>query len=748
LPLGPTRVRLVVSDDRLRELFLVGDQDASALCVDRTAHGCFKGRQKCKGCHKTEGRRGIACSVPARHAGVIPAKPRLRTRQSPSSRREREPIESRQFETFLVELSDAFVQRPAALVTPLIDEWLGKLARLIAVDRITLWEISGDGNTIVRRYMHTLPGCEPAPSVVPGRQFSWLMEQNRRGQIIAWSHVPEDVPIEARGELEYGQRIGAKSLLSIPIAAGALLCVLAFTSVRKYRRWSPVVIQRLRLVCSILAGAVVRERTEGALKAFEARNRAIVKALPDLLFVISPEGVYLECHCRDYSELLHSPDQFLGRSLEEVLPSEVAWIFRAGIAQVSHSSGVVEIEYSLMIGEDPREYEARMVRRDDGAIVAIVRNITHRSRAARQLRESEERFRGAFEHSGIGMALVGLDGRWLRSNPETRRILGYSEEELQSGCFQHLTHPDDLEPDLRDFHRALRGEIDHYEMEKRYIHKDGHIVPAFLSVSVVRDEQRRPLYFVSQLQDMTERQKAHLEIERLRIELARFGRAALTGQLTASLAHHLMQPIAAIQSNAQACRRLMQANAPGLEMQQALQDIEVNCGRAADMIGNIRGMLRKEPGERRGLCVNELVHQVVELMRPHLALRRVSLSLRLQDGIGDVFGNPIELQQVVLNLVLNSAEALQSSSGAREVAVETSDRESQVEVIVRDCGPGVDPTMLRRIFEPFFTTKPEGIGMGLTISADIIRSHGGRIWAEPCAEGAGLAVRFILPHKA
>jgi len=704
--------------------------------------GCSGGHQ---GKHsRAKGRRcGAAHSTSStQHAGVIPTK----SPGSESARRHRDPVESPEFETFLVELSDAFVQRPAALVTPLIDEWLGKLARRIEVDRITLWEISSDGNTIIRRYMHTLPGCEPSPSVAAGRQFAWLMDENRRGNIVAWSRMPEDVPPEARGELEYSQRIGAKSLLSIPVPASSVLCVLAFTSVRRYRHWSPVTIQRLRLVCSILAGAVVRERTEGALKAFEARNRAIVKALPDLLFVISPDGVFLECHCRDHSELLLPPDQFLGRSVDEVLPAEVAWIFRSGISQAAQSSGVVEVEYSLTVEDEPREYEARLVCRDDGAIVAIVRNITQRNRDARQLRESEERFRGAFEHSGIGMALVGLDGRWLRSNPETRRILGYTEEELQASRFQDVTHPEDLAADLRDYERALRGEIDHFEMEKRYIHKDGHIVPAFLSVSIVRDENRRPLYFVSQLQDMTERQKAHLEIERLRIELARFGRAALTGQLTASLAHHLMQPITAVQSNAQACRRLIRTGAPLIEMEQALQDIEVNCGRAADAIGNIRGMLRKEPGARRSLCVNELVHQVAELMRGHLALRSVSLSLRLQEGISGIIGNPIELQQVVLNLVLNSAEALQGSSGARDIVVETADRESQVELAVSDSGPGVAPTMLRRIFEPFFTTKPEGIGMGLTISADIIRSHGGRIWAELGASG-GLVVRCLLPRK-
>lgn len=656
-----------------------------------------------------------------------------------------DPVESPEFVSFLVELSDTFVRRPAALVTPLIEDWLARLARLIGVDRITLWETPPQGGAIFRRYMYTRPGCKPPPGrVVPARQFAWLMEQNRLGNVVAWSRVPEDIPEEALGEREYGERIGAKSLLSIPIAADSVMCVLAFTSVRRYRFWSAEAIQRLRLVCSIFAGAVARERAEASLRASEARNRAILKALPDLLLVFSPEGSYLEVHCRDESELLRPIDELIGLTLEEAVPPRVAEAFRRGMAEVAHSPEGVEIEYQLKVGNDLREYEARLVRRDDGAIVAIVRNITQRYLAARQLRESEERFRGAFEHSGIGMALVGLDGRWIQTNAANCRILGYSEAELQSRNFQTLTHPDDLGRNLEDYERAIKGEIDHYELEKRYIHKAGHAVPALLTVSVVRDEQGRPLYFVSQLQDLTERKKSQIEIERLRVELARFGRAALTGQLTASIAHHLMQPITAIQTNAEACVRLMEVHGSEHDVRQALEDIKLNCTRAADTVTGVRNMLRKEPGARLAVCINQLVAQVLALMNPYLSLRSVSLSTRLEENLPKITGNPIELQQVVLNLLVNAAEALQNSPGKRAVTLETLKQGAGVEIAVRDTGPGVDPSLLRRIFEPFFTTKPDGIGMGLTISADIVRSHGGTIWAE-AGSGGGLSVRCTFP---
>jgi two-component system, LuxR family, sensor kinase FixL len=649
------------------------------------------------------------------------------------------------FDSFLVELSNAFLQAPADATLSLIDAWLEKLAQLTAIDRVTLWELSSDAETIVCRHSYTRFDLSPPPKVAATRSFAWLMAQNRRGRTIAWSHIPDDIPQAATGEREYGARMEAKSLLSIPVSAGSVVCVLAFTMLRRHRRWPRKLVQQLRLVASILAGAVIRQRAETALRSTEARNRALLQALPDLMLVLSPEGVYIDCHTSAGVELLVPPEKFLGRRVEDILPPEEARVFRGSLAEAARTGGPVESEYCLTIRGERREYEVRMVRRDDGAVVCIVRNISERSRALRLLRESEERFRGAFEHSAIGIALVSVDGRWLRSNDAMCRVLGYSQAELLGLTFQSVTHPDDVAPNLEVFHRALDGEIDHYEMEKRYVHKDGHTIPAFLTVSIVRDEARNPLYFVSQIQDLTERRNAQMEIERQRVELAHFGRLTLAGQLTASFAHQLAQPINAVQFNIAACQRLLAKRSPSRrEVHGALEDALASCSRAADTIETLRGILRKEPGPRGKVSVNRLVEQVADAISHYLLLHRVHLTTRLQSRLPEVQGNPIELQQVILNLLVNGAQALQNAVQAREIEVETALREHGVEISVQDSGTVVDPSIVDRMFEPFFTTKAEGMGMGLTICSEILRSHGGRIHAE-IGRAGGMIVRCILP---
>jgi PAS domain S-box-containing protein len=369
-----------------------------------------------------------------------------------------------------------------------------------------------------------------------------------------------------------------------------------------------------------------------------------------------------------------------------------------------------------------------------------------RERTASELIATQERFRGAFEHSAIGIALVGLDGRWLKTNAAVSRMLGYTESELQTINFQVLTHPDDLEPDLQLLQQALRGEREHYEMEKRYLHKDGRTIPAFLTVSVVRDEERRPLYFVSQVQDLSEREKAQIENERLRIELNHFGRLAVIGQLTASLAHEVSQPIAAARANAVACQRLLPSTDPSMsDIHEGLRDIARNCTRAAEVVSQVRRLLRKELKPRKPVDLNRLVREVSAVTRHEFLLRKVHLVLKLQPQLPCIMGNSTELRQVILNLLLNGAEAVQHSKKRRVVFLESIERQDYVELAVHDSGTGIEPAALAKMFEPFYTTKPEGMGMGLTICADIVRSHQGRMCPE-LNETGGLTMRCLFPR--
>lgn len=368
-----------------------------------------------------------------------------------------------------------------------------------------------------------------------------------------------------------------------------------------------------------------------------------------------------------------------------------------------------------------------------------------RQRAENARRLSEERFRGAFEHSAIGMAIVSLDGSLLDSNASLSRILGYSQSEFRGMTLQALTHPDDLPAYLEHLHRALDGEIDHFALEKRCYNRDGHEVLALLTASPVRGSAGQPLCLIVQLQDLSERAHAQCEIESLRSQLTHAGRLSILGQLAASLAHELLQPITAALADAEAARAHAATRTDADDLMTCLGDIVENIGRAGAVVNRTRGLLRREPAPQRALDVNQLARDVAQVMRGELVSRGVRLVMHLDPACPQIEGDPVALQQIIMNLILNGAEASQNTPpSARELIVTTSHSDQEVWIAVSDHGTGIAPQLLPRLFEPFFTTKPGGIGMGLAICSGIARAHGGRLSAEN-NPGAGMTFRLLLP---
>jgi PAS domain S-box-containing protein len=357
--------------------------------------------------------------------------------------------------------------------------------------------------------------------------------------------------------------------------------------------------------------------------------------------------------------------------------------------------------------------------------------------------ESGECFRSVFEHSAIGMALVSTEGRWLKVNEALTRMLGYSEAELLKMTFQAISHPQDLPDNLASLRRALRGDISTYQTHKRYLHKDGRTIAAHLTVSLVRDPAGKPRYFVSQIQRLGKRVTARSGNATLRMELAHSERVALMGHLAASLAHELLQPITAILGNAEATQRLIaggQTSSPDLPAY--VNDIIQSGSRAGQIIAGVRNLFRRQPQIRQRLDLNRLIETSVDVMRSNLISRRVRLVKELDEPLPAIMGDAVELQQVVLNLLLNAAEALNDTPpDDREITIRTLTRKGSVEIAVSDRGPGLAPAQLQRIFEPFYSTKRHGMGMGLTISAEIARAHGGHLWAQ---NNSGLGATFYL----
>jgi len=247
--------------------------------------------------------------------------------------------------------------------------------------------------------------------------------------------------------------------------------------------------------------------------------------------------------------------------------------------------------------------------------------------------------------------------------------------------------------------------------------------------------------------EMADRMRAEREARRHRAELAHMSRVAMMGELGASLAHELNQPLAAILSNAQAAQRLAASETPDTEeIRDALADIVDDGRRAGEVIRRLRALLKKDEPKHEPLEVNQIVGDVVHLVQHDADLRDVSLRTELAETLPPVQGDRVQLQQVLLNLILNGIEAtVDGRTEPGTMVIRTSaDTAGTVQVAVQDSGTGIDEDELERVFEPFFTTKPGGLGLGLAISRTIVEAHGGRLSAKNNL-GGGATFRFSLP---
>jgi PAS domain S-box-containing protein len=363
-------------------------------------------------------------------------------------------------------------------------------------------------------------------------------------------------------------------------------------------------------------------------------------------------------------------------------------------------------------------------------LIGVMQDITERKRMEEALRTSEEVSRATFEQAAVGIAHVGIDGRWLRVNDRLCAIAGYSRDELMKLTFQDVTHPDDLETDLDYVRRVLSGEIKTYTMEKRYIRKDRSLTWINLTVSLVRTAAGEPKHFIAVVEDIDERKKAEEEMGRLQRQAWHAERVARTAAITASLAHELNQPLAAILSNAQAALHFLAGPSPDLaEIHEILEEIVHDNKRASAVITGLRAMLRREKTHHEVVRLGETIQEVLDLLHSEFVFRQVESRLRCEAD-GTVLADKAQIQQVILNLAMNAAEAVQVQPEDQrriEVTVACPNPEEAL-VSVRDTGPGIPPEQTGKLFDAFWTTKAQGMGIGLPICRSIIEAHGGRIW--------------------
>ncbi len=387
---------------------------------------------------------------------------------------------------------------------------------------------------------------------------------------------------------------------------------------------------------------------------------------------------------------------------------------------------------------------------DTGEVVQLVGtaiDITDRKRAEEALRESERRFRTFVDHAADAFFMLDFEqGVILDVNRCACESLGYTREEL-IGMAPLAFHLDsDRAQTESAAERAAAGEtvVDTH----RHRRKDGSVFPVEVQTSLFWHGGRRFLLKVAR--DISDRVRAEEERDRLHqleADLAHINRVSLMGELTASIAHEVNQPLAGVVSNAGASLRWLAGDPPNLERaREAILRIGRDGKRAGEIIARIRALTRRDATPQEKLDLNQTVQEVLALVGDEVKRNRVRIQTQFADDLSPVAGDRVQVQQVVLNLVLNGIEAMSSVGGrARDLVITTQNLEPhQVQVTVEDSGTGLDPNVMDKIFDPFYTTKPDGMGMGLSISRSILQAHGGRLWVE-AKDGPGTMFHFTLP---
>nr|WP_294974876.1 ATP-binding sensor histidine kinase [uncultured Pseudomonas sp.] len=373
------------------------------------------------------------------------------------------------------------------------------------------------------------------------------------------------------------------------------------------------------------------------------------------------------------------------------------------------------------------------------------------ARLYRDLAAREAKIRRLVDSNIIGIVLWSAEGRILEANDAFLRMLGYQRGELPAGCvhWQDLTPPEQHAQSRETLATAVRSGCTR-PLEKEYIRKDGSRVPVIVGLAGFEGGQREGVAFVLDLSERKQAEEQVRESERryreVQAELAHANRVATMGQLAASIAHEVNQPIAATVTNANAALRWLGAQPPELgEVSQVLGRIIRDANRASEVLGRIRQLIRKAPPQKQAVDLNGAIREIIEFTRAEAAKGGALVRTRFAEGLPEVEGDRVELQQVMLNLIINALEAMGSvPAGERQLLVSTEREADGVRVRVGDSGPGFAEGNAELLFAPFYSTKASGLGMGLSICRSIIDSHGGRLWA--CAnQPRGAVVQFILP---
>ncbi|MDB6015740.1 MAG: nodV1 [Pedosphaera sp.] len=452
------------------------------------------------------------------------------------------------------------------------------------------------------------------------------------------------------------------------------------------------------------------------------------------IFGLSPQERQL--HFSEFLELIDAGDRArVAQSVAEALVNQRHYAVDCKIVRADG-----EIRFLHSQGEVIRDNLGRPL-----WALGTVQDITERQKFENTLRQSESQLRLVIDTIPTMAWIVLPDGALDFIN---RRWLEYAGLSLAEAIAKPTStmHPEDLPSSMEKWGRSMAaGEL--FENEMRLRRADGEYRWFLVRTVPLFDEQGKILKWYGTSADIDDLKRAEAALRRAQGELARVSVLTMMGELAASIAHEVNQPLAAVVTNANASLRWLAALPPNLdEAREAIRRIVRDGDRASEVIARIRTLLKKGEPVRIPLKINEVIQETLALAQPELARRKVSLETELALTLPCIQGDRVQLQQVLLNLVINALDSLSAvADRPRILRIRTDQHEpKRVRVAVQDTGIGIDPAQADRLFQAFFTTKPHGLGMGLAISRSIVEAHGGRLWLTP-NDGPGVTFQFALP---
>jgi PAS domain S-box-containing protein len=503
-----------------------------------------------------------------------------------------------------------------------------------------------------------------------------------------------------------------------------------------------------------------RRQLEERLKIRERRFHAIFDNAFQFIGLLATDGTLLEANQTALNFAGLTPEEVIGRPFWEIpwwsQSPQSQERLRAVIRQAAQGK-FIRYEVDLRGRGDTVariDFSLTPLRDESGKVTYLIpegRDITEVRTVEAALLESEERFRSAFELSPIGIALVGLDGRWLEANHALCEIVGYTQEELRALTFQDITHPDDLEADLALVQRLLAGEIPSYQMEKRYFRKDGATIWVLLTVSLMHAADGTATTFLSQVMDITARKQADREVERaLELQLTANSELERLSQAQRNFlsvfTHDFRTPLTCILGYSEVLQEHPELAERSGEFAAVIAD---NARRLNRMVDDLLDLDRLEAGttpiRRQPVDLGSVLSEVAVAFHPREATHHISQEI--EPDLPYITGDRDALIRVVSNLVEN---AVKYSPDGGQVTLVARREGDAIHAKVRDSGLGIPASDLEAIFDRYArvatksTRRIRGSGLGLAIVREIIEAHGGRVWAESTL-GVGSTFHITLP---